>query len=412
MRAIGGRRVLVMLALINFVAYAARNALFGVYPALQARFDIDYDEIGLLTTSFMVPHAAATLVFGWAGDRFDRRRVIAAGMLIASAAGAAGVFSDGFWSLAGSRALVGFGTAAVVPVANSILSQIYEGPQKGSRIAIFNLGLFLGGVAGFFAGVSFGFPSVLVVLAIPGAALALAFVTLPVPPHAAPQTGKLTDFARSLVADARVLLQIRTLRWLILSTISMAFAAGGFNAWLQVFLVKSKGMSPQAANVVLAIALVGGLAGILTGARISDRLRTTSPTGRLKTIIAGMVMTVPCVTAAILMPAGPLLYVVGALTMFFISWYHAPMAASVDDLAPAAQTVAAQGLVIFTMHMFGTAPSSYVIGIVAQETSLETAMWVPTTSLVLAALCMIVATRSFATDHRRARGGGSPVASL
>ena len=73
--------------------------------------------------------------------------------------------------------------------------------------------------------------------------------------------------------------------------------------------------------------------------------------------------------------------------------------------------MAAQGLVIFTMHMFGTAPSSYVVGIVAQHTTLQTAMWVPTGSLVLAALCMTVATRTFAADHARARGGGA-VASL
>ncbi len=408
----GGSRVLVLLALINFVSYAARNGLFGVYPALQDKFGIGYDDIGLLTTMFMVPHAAATLLFGWAGDRFDRRRVIAAGMILASVAGAVGALSTGFWSLAGSRALVGFGTAAVVPVANSILAQIYEGPTKGSRIALFNLGLFLGGVAGFFAGQAFGFPLVLVMIAMPGAALAVAFLIAPVPPHAAPQTGKLADFARQLVRDAGVLLRIRTLRWLILSTITMAFAAGGYNAWLQVFLVKSKGMSPGAANSLLAIALVGGLAGVLTGARISDALRTKVATGRLRTIIAGMACTVPCAVAAILMPAGPLLFAIGALTMFFISWYHAPMAASVDDLAPPHLTVAAQGLVIFTMHMFGTSPSSYVVGIVADQTTLQTAMWVPTASLLVAALCMIVATGSFAADQARARGGGSPVASL
>ena len=408
---IRGSRVLVVLALINFVSYAMRNALFGVYPALQAKLGIAYDDIGLLTTIFMIPHAAATLPFGWAGDRFDRRRVIAVGMILASVASAAGALSNDYYTLAGSRALVGFGTAAVVPVANSILAQIFEGPRKGSRIAVFNLGLFLGGVAGFFAGVWFGFPHVLVVLAIPGATLALVFVMVPVPAHAAPQTGHLADFLRQLVADARVLLKIRTLRWLIASTITMAFAAGGYNAWLQVFLVKDKGMTPEAANMLLAIALVGGLAGILTGARVSDRLRARVATGRLRTIITGMVCTVPCAVAAVLMPAGPLLYVVGALTLFFISWYHAPMAATVDDLAPASLTVAAQGLVIFTMHMFGTAPSSYVVGIVAQHTSLQGAMWVPTGSLVLAALCMSVATRTFAADQARARGGGA-VASL
>ena len=53
--------------------------------------------------------------------------------------------------------------------------------------------------------------------------------------------------------------------------------------------------------------------------------------------------------------------------MFFISWYHAPMAATVDDLAPPGLAVAAQGLVIFTMHMLGTAPSSWVVGEISEH---------------------------------------------
>ena len=100
-------------------------------------------------TVFMLPHAAATLGFGWAGDRYDRRRVIAVGMAIAGAAGLLSAIGSSYGMLAVSRALVGFGTAAVVPVANSILGQIFEGPHKASRLAVFNLGLFVGGVVGF-----------------------------------------------------------------------------------------------------------------------------------------------------------------------------------------------------------------------------------------------------------------------
>src|SRR3954471_6780886 len=112
----GSTNILVVLALTNLVAYAARNALFAVYPDLIARYGVDDEQIGLLQTVFMVPHAAATLGFGWAGDRYDRRRVIAVGMVIASIAGAAGAIGESYLGLAASRALVGFGTAAVVPV--------------------------------------------------------------------------------------------------------------------------------------------------------------------------------------------------------------------------------------------------------------------------------------------------------
>ncbi|MGN6110353.1 MAG: MFS transporter [Kofleriaceae bacterium] len=412
----GSTRVLVVLALTNLVAYAARNALFTVYPDLAARYGISDSEIGLLQTVFMLPHAAATLGFGWAGDRFDRRRVIVVGMAIASVSGALGAWGTSYGGLATSRALVGLGTAAVVPVANSILGQLFEGPAKASRLAIFNLGLFLGGVVGFASGIALGFPLVVVALALPGLVLSALIVGLPVPAHPSPAgrapSGGWRDLGamlRAFVADAGVLLRIPTLRWLIGSTTVMAFAAGGYNAWLKEFLVRHKGLSDSEATMLLSLALCGGLSGILVGGRISDRLRSRSPAGRLWTIALGMVLTAPCAAIAIEIPAGIGLDVAGVATLFFISWYHAPMAATVDDLAPPGLTAAAQGLVIFTMHMIGTAPSSWIVGEVSERTTLHAAMWVPTAALVVAAACMVIATRTFAADHARARGrGGSP----
>lgn len=411
-------QILAILALTNLVSYAARNALFTVYPDLTARYGIDDSELGLLQTVFMLPHAAATLGFGWAGDRFDRRRVIAAGMLLASVAGAAGAIGHSYLGLAASRALVGLGTAAVVPVANSILGQLYDGPAKASRLSIFNLGLFLGGVVGFGAGMGLGFPLVVVVLAVPGVVLSVTVAVLPVPPPdferaAASGAHQLSLFrmARAFVRDARVLLRIPTLRRVIASAVMMAFASGGYTAWLKEFLVRDKHMTDEAATALLGTALFGGLAGILTGGRVSDHLARRAVPGRLWTIVLGMSATAPCAALAIELPSGLGLHIVGVAVLFFISWYHAPMAATVDDLAPPGYAVAAQGLVIFTMHMLGTAPSSWVVGEISERagptaahTGLYTALWVPTGALVVAALCMASATRTFARDRAAARG--------
>jgi len=112
---------------------------------------------------------------------------------------------------------------------------------------------------------------------------------------------------------------------------------------------------------------------------------------------------VPCAALAIEAPPGLGLDAAGVATMFFISWYHAPMAATVDDLAPPGLAVAAQSLVIFTMHMIGTAPSSWVVGVISERATLYDAMWVPTGALVVAALCMAAATRTFPRDRAAAR---------
>lgn len=401
--------ILGALALTNLAAYAVRNELLVVFPDLHARFGLDDAQFGKLQTVFMLPHAAATLPFGWAGDRYDRRLVIAVGVVLASIAGAAGALGHSYAGLAVSRACVGLGTAAVVPVANSILGEIFDGPLKASRMSLFNLGLFIGGVVGFAVGNALGFPLVVVVLAVPGLALAVWIIALPVPVHREPPPAirwwrYLAQLVPPFIADARALLAIRTLRRVMLSATMMAFAAGGYAAWLKEFLTRDKHMSDDEAVRLLVFTLFGGLAGILVGGRAADRLRRRWVSGRLWTIALGMALTIPCAALSIRLPSGPALYAVGVATVFFMSWYHAPIAASVDDLAPPGKSVTAQGLVIFTMHMLGTAPASWVVGEISQRSTLHRAMWVPTVGLGVAAIAMMIATASFAADHARARG--------
>src|SRR5439155_17024998 len=96
--------ILAVLALSNLVAYAARNCLFTAYDDMRAKFHVDNATLGLLATAFLVPHAIATLPFGWSGDRYDRRRVIAVGLVLAAVASAAGALAPSVGALAVSRA--------------------------------------------------------------------------------------------------------------------------------------------------------------------------------------------------------------------------------------------------------------------------------------------------------------------
>lgn len=405
--------VLGVLAFANLVAYSARTGLVTVYPDLRDRFGFPDAKLGLLMTAFIVPHALATLLFGWAGDRFDRRRVIALGLLVASVAGACGALATSSAALVLSRVVLGLGTAAVVPVANSILGQIYPGARKASRMAIFNLGLLVGGVAGFGVGLEVGFPAVVVVLAIPSAIVAVIVAWLPIPPHPG-RAAKATagHGFRSLVASARILLRIRALRWLIVATTAMAFAAGGYSVWFIDFLERDKGMSERAAASLVMAAFVGAVAGIVTGARLADRMRKTTASGRLWVIACGMIVTLPCLLVCLQVGRGPLLLAAGIATLFFMSWYHAPVAVSVDDLAPPAHVAAAQGIVIATMHLLGTAPSAWLLGAISDHYSLYTAMWAPTIAIVIAVIAVVCATQSFELDARNAKAGGGASASL
>jgi predicted MFS family arabinose efflux permease len=389
--------VLALFALANLLSYASRNVPFAVYDDLRAAYFVDDGQLGWLGTAFILPHALATLPAGWFGDRVDRRRLVALGLVIASAGSVLGAFAPTFELVLASRFVVGLGLAAIVPVANAVLGELYGGAKKAFALAFFNLGLFLGGVVGFGAGAALGFPLGWIVTAAPGVLVAVALLAIELPPGP-PPSESLSRTTTKLRRDAVIVLRIPTLRRLMAATTVLAFAAGGMQAWLLDFLQNDKAMSKGAATTLLGVCMIGGLAGVVAGGRVADRLSRARVWGRPAAIALGMALTVPCATVCVLAPDGPLLYAASMGTMFFISWYHGPMAASVDDVAPGPLAATAQAVVIACMHLLGTAPSSRVIGELYEQWGRREAMLVATAAVALAAILTARAFSTFGSD--------------
>lgn len=388
-----------VLAVTNFIQYGNRNIVFPMYDDLRAAFDFSNSELGLLGTVFMLSHALVSLPFGWAGDRYDRRIVISIGLVVWSLAGVASAAADGLGMMLASRALVGVGTAACVPVATSLLCEVFPPEEKARTVAIFNLGVFLGGGAGFAVGATLGFPGALIAMALPGFVLAILVWRLDVPAHRE-QFGGGAGTWRAFASQAAALLRIRTMRFILLGAVLMAFAAGGYVAWFFEFLLQGKGYSANRAMVVFGIAMCGGLVGIISGGIVGDLLCRRVVYGRLAAMTIGMSTTVPFAIALVYLPGdSPMFYVCAIVAMYFIPWYHGPMAAAVDDCATDDRAATAQALAIFVMHIVGTAPSSWLIGEIADRTDLQTAMLVPTGAMVLAALSIAAGFGSVGADR-------------
>ena len=232
-----GWYVLGVLTAANFLHYGNRNVLFTMYEGLRDEFDFSNSELGLLGTAFMLSHAVVTPVFGWIGDHYDRRRIIALGIVVWSAAGVASAAAVGFTTLLLSRALIGAGTAACVPLCNALLCEVFPQDEKARIVAIFNLGLFLGGAAGFGIGL-LGYPSGLLLMALPGLLIAILVFRLDVPARrlTVETSASLRDFAE----QAGQLVRIPTMRWVLLGAVIMAFSAGGYAAWFFEFLANAE----------------------------------------------------------------------------------------------------------------------------------------------------------------------------
>ena len=391
-----GIYVLCLFTAANLLHYGNRNVLFSMYEDLRQQFGFTNSELGLLGTAFMLSHALATPLVGWAGDRFDRRRIIALGLVLWSSAAIVSGFASGFGTFFLGRALVGVGTAACVPLCNSILCEVFPEGQKARTVAIFNVGLFIGGAAGFGVG-RLGYPVGVLAMAAPG--LIAAFFVARLDVQARRASNEASMAFHDFLAQARQLASVPTMRWVLCGAVTMAFSAGGYQAWLFDFLQKGKRLAPGTTYMVLGIALLGGLFGVLCGGAVGDRLQRRLAYGRLAAISAGMMTSVPFALACIYLDDGIAFYIASGLTMFFIMWYHGPMAAVVDDLAIDDRAVTAQAVVFFTMHLLGTAPSPWVIGKIADAYGLERAMLVPSIGVLAAGFVFMGGWRSMARDR-------------
>ena len=86
-------RLLAVLALINFVNFAARWLVVPLVPVLRDYFHVTDAQLGSLQTWLLVVLAIASIPFGFLADRFSRKAIIAIGIVCWSLASfASGLF--------------------------------------------------------------------------------------------------------------------------------------------------------------------------------------------------------------------------------------------------------------------------------------------------------------------------------
>jgi MFS transporter, Spinster family, sphingosine-1-phosphate transporter len=393
-----------LLTLINFINYLDRMVVVTMYDDLRRIFRFTNGQLGALSSGFFLVHALATLPLGWASDRFDRRRVMTAGVLVWSAATLVSAYAVGFVSMLLLRALVGVGEASYGPASNAILCEV-DRRRKARLNAIYNGGMFAGACAGLYLGGQLGFPLAFKLVALPGFVLSVLVWILAVPPRRAelqhepvPSMGHV---ARELVAGIRRTLAIPTLRWMLASGTLISFAAGAYITWIVDFTVQVKGMSQEEARPLYAfIALSGGILGVLSGGIVGDRWQRRSARGRVLTIATGFFCAVPFCIGVILVDHGWPYLVIAWLLMFFLPFYSGPMPAVIDDVVDAKHATSAQASFIPFLHILGTGPAAVIMGAVSENPAIgmRWAFILPAVATLLAGVCALRASQCVSAD--------------
>lgn len=93
-------------------------------------------ELEWAMNSYTLVFAGLLFTFGVLGDRFGRKRMLLAGMVLFGVASLASAYSQDPMQLIAARALMGFGGAAIMPATLAIISNVFPVHERGKAIGI------------------------------------------------------------------------------------------------------------------------------------------------------------------------------------------------------------------------------------------------------------------------------------
>ncbi len=316
--------VLVVTALIWFLAKFLRYAFPPLFEPLQASYGVSNAAVGTAFTGFMVVYAAMQFPSGVLADRLGAVRVVVAGAVLAGAGALVLVVDSPFAVLVGAMLVMGSGTGAHKTVAVRLLSRVYPARTGRALGALDTFGAF-GGVVAPAAVVLFlsAPPALAAVLSrLPGAdwravfliagvvalGLAAAF-RIRVPRRLSGESDSTDGRAGESPTDAddedrsepgaRDYLDLfRAPRFtaFVGVTVLFSFAYNGTVAFLPLYLAEAGGLDTATANLLYSALFAVSLVQLVSG-DLSDR------TGRLPIIVATLALAGAALAAAVVLPA-------------------------------------------------------------------------------------------------------------
>ncbi len=240
-----------------------------VVPAIADYFNVSSDQAANISTLFQVPGAIVTPIFGVLADTFGRKQILIPSLLVFALGGAFSGLANNFQSLLGWRLLQGVGTASLEPLQLTIIGDLYQG-KKLTGVMAFNAivisissALFplIGGLVG---ALSWRYPFLLSLFAIPVALLVL--ITLKLPRHEShAQNFHLKSYLKTTWGS----INNRQVLGLLFVVMSVFLLQVGSFTYIPILAAKSLGASEAINGITLAsisvsVAIVASQLGRLT----------------------------------------------------------------------------------------------------------------------------------------------------
>lgn len=377
-----------VLCYVNLLNYMERYTIAGVLSNIQKFFEISDSTAALIQTVFICSFLLLAPLFGYLGDRYNRKYIMIGGLSVwlVTAAGSSFVTGSHFWLLMLLRGMVGVGEASYSTIAPTIIGDLFVGPKRSTMILVFYILIPVGSGLGYIVGAGVATLTgdwrwalrITPILGVVG--LVLLFFLCPNPPRGAAEThGEGVTGNSSYLEDIKYLLKTKSYVWSSLGVTATAFLTGALAFWMPTFLSRaqvSQGLqppcvkepcSPTDSYIFGAVTVVTGILGGCLGSGLSRWFREKVPNADPLICAVGLLGSAPCLLITIFVASAsiPTTYVFIFIGEVLISLNWAVMADILLYVVIPTRRSTAEALQISVCHLLGDAGSPYLVGAIS-----------------------------------------------
>lgn len=370
----GGRRpgpgsarrgvVLGILCFVYVINFLDRQLVSILAKPIQDALQITDGQLGKITGFyFALFYCTIAIPIGWLADRTNRVKVLSIACGLWSAATAACGMAGTFGQLAAARMAVGVGEAGGVPPSYAIISDYFPREERGTALAIFNLGPPIGSALGvaFGASLAAAFDWRLPFYIIGGIGVATAVMVwlfVAEPRRGAYDAVALAPTA-SVASESIWSIVARFFANPILLLASVASGAANFityglSNFATLFLMREKGMELGEVAIWYALVVAFGMGGgIYVSGRLLDKFTARAKAAYALIPAASLLLALPFFLGFVWAPRWELALGFLIVPMFLNSFFLTATVTFVQGEVRPDQRVISGALLLLVMNFIG-----------------------------------------------------------
>ena len=353
-----------MLLLVYTFNFIDRQILGILAGPIKAELALSDTQLGLLGgLAFAILYSTMAIPLAMVADRTSRTWVITGSLAVWSGFTALCGFATGFWSMFLVRLGVGVGEAGGVAPSYALIADYFPPAERARALAVYSLGIPLGAALGVLFGAQIAaridWRTAFIVVGLLGVLIAPLFrFAVREPKRLVPAR------AQAPLSSAFAILAGKRSFWLMAFGAASCSTLGyGFAFWFPQLLQRSFGLDLIDTSYFYGgVLLLGGIAGVLGGGVLGDRLGK-GDRGKYALIPAvAFVVAVPLFAAGILSGSVGLAFLLFLLPQALAYMWLAPIITAVQHLVPAPMRATASASFLLINNLVGLGAGTYVLG--------------------------------------------------